>query len=411
MLETPEHDGNAALRRALRSAAPAPTADQQELRAALSAYLADGKGTADLLDAPPTGVPVDRAAWRRFATEQGLVGLAVAEAEGGAGYTFAELAVVCEELGAGLDLPAFPFIASGVTDLLVVGAQPTRDRYLGELLAGELLVGLDPAVLAPAPQAQPVARPVGDGEHRLSGSVPFVVGSPADLDVLLLVASAPDGPVLLACPLDQPAVDSRPMAVMDLTRPQTTYVLDDAAALVVLQGEQLAPALSDTRDRLLVALAAEQVGGAGRALELAVRYAQERHQFGRPVGSFQAVKHKCAEMLVELEAARSALSLASWACAQRDVAQPLAAAVASAAASDAFRRISAEAVQVHGGMGFSWEHPVHHYFRRARADEAMVGGAAGQRARVARMLGLGEAGATRAQQEDSRWDELSLSRA
>jgi alkylation response protein AidB-like acyl-CoA dehydrogenase len=141
-------------------------------------------------------------------------------------------------------------------------------------------------------------------------------------------------------------------------------------------------------DTAALALAAEQLGGAQAALDMAVAYAKEREQFGRPIGSFQAIKHRCADLLLELENTRSAVLYASWALAEDSTEVPVLAALAKAYASDAFFHIAAENIQIHGGIGFTWEHDAHLYFKRAKADELFLGDAAYHRAHLADRIGI-----------------------
>jgi alkylation response protein AidB-like acyl-CoA dehydrogenase len=178
---------------------------------------------------------------------------------------------------------------------------------------------------------------------------------------------------------------------MDQTRKQAELILDGvrvpASALMGEEGEGW-KTLSATLDLAAVALAAEQVGGAQRCLDMSVEYAKERVQFGRPIGSFQAIKHKCANMMVEVESARSASYYAGWAAAQGADDLPVAAALAKAFCSDTYFRCAAESVQIHGGVGFTWEYDVHLYFKRARSTEILFGSPAYHRERVAQRIGL-----------------------
>jgi alkylation response protein AidB-like acyl-CoA dehydrogenase len=159
---------------------------------------------------------------------------------------------------------------------------------------------------------------------------------------------------------------------------------------LVCPAQRLDSVWNHARDLTAVALAAEQLGGATRLVEMAVEYAGLREQFGRPIGSFQALKHNCADLLVEVEAARSATEFAIWAATQNDESLPLASAIAQAAASEAYSRVAAENIQIHGGIGFTWEHPAHLYFRRAKSDEALLGDSVQQRSRIAELLQLTE---------------------
>src|SRR5581483_2231897 len=148
------------------------------------------------------------------------------------------------------------------------------------------------------------------------------------------------------------------------------------------------PILSAALDRAKVALAAEMMGGAQRVLEMAVEYSKVREQFGRPIGSFQAIQHKCANMMVDVEGAKSVVYYAAWAVSNGVADAPLAAAVAKAAASDAYRRTAAEGIQIHGGIGFTWEHDMHLYFKRAKSSEVTLGDANFNRELVAQGIGL-----------------------
>jgi alkylation response protein AidB-like acyl-CoA dehydrogenase len=169
---------------------------------------------------------------------------------------------------------------------------------------------------------------------------------------------------------------------MDQTRKQARLEFHGTPA------RPLGPFRPDVLDRAAVALAAEQTGGASRCLEMATDYANDRIQFGRPIGSFQAIKHKCADLLMEVESARSAAYYAGWAATDAPEELPLAAPMAQAQCSDAFFHAAAENIQIHGGVGVTWEHPAHLYFKRAKTSELLLGDAAYQRELLARRLGV-----------------------
>jgi len=181
------------------------------------------------------------------------------------------------------------------------------------------------------------------------------------------------------------------MHTLDPTRPQARVHFAHSPARLVCAAERLEAVWNRARELTTVALAAEQLGGATRLLEMAVEYAGLREQFGRPIGSFQAIKHKCADLLVDLEAARSAAAFAIWAAAHGDECLPLAAAIAQAAVSETYSRVAAENIQIHGGIGFTWEHPAHLYFRRAKSDEALLGDPFQHRRRIGELLELNTA--------------------
>jgi alkylation response protein AidB-like acyl-CoA dehydrogenase len=214
---------------------------------------------------------------------------------------------------------------------------------------------------------------------------------------LLLVAarrtdsSGEEGISLFAVPGESPGLERRLLPTMDQTRKQAEIRLDDvrvpASALMGEEGAGFGT-LCATLDLAAIALAAEQVGGAQRCLDMSVEYAKERVQFGRPIGSFQAIKHKCANMMVEVESARSASYYAGWAAAEGTEDLPVAAALAKAFCSDTYFRCAAESVQIHGGVGFSWEYDVHLYFKRAKSTEILFGSPAYHRERVAQRMGI-----------------------
>jgi alkylation response protein AidB-like acyl-CoA dehydrogenase len=190
---------------------------------------------------------------------------------------------------------------------------------------------------------------------------------------------------------DTPGVERRALATMDQTRKQAEIRLDGVRVprkgLVGEEGTAW-PALSQTLDLAAIALSAEQVGGAERCLDMSVEYAKSRVQFGRPIGSFQAIKHKCADMLLLVESARSASYYAGWAASVGDREVPALASLAKVYCSDAYFRCAAEAVQIHGGVGFTWEYDVHLHFKRAKSTETFLGDAAYHRELVARRMGL-----------------------
>jgi alkylation response protein AidB-like acyl-CoA dehydrogenase len=199
--------------------------------------------------------------------------------------------------------------------------------------------------------------------------------------VALVVATGPDGPGLFAADLD---LMGRPAAepAMDLTRPLAWLALDAAPAWR-LGGAEMVDALLDLRS---TATALEMLGGAERALELAVDYAKERVQFGRPIGSFQAVKHRCADMLVDVEGMRSTSYWAAWCLGADDPDRSIAASTAKTWGSDASKRVMAGALQVHGGIGFTWEHDLHLFLKRAQLDQVSFGDSVAHRERLARLL-------------------------
>jgi alkylation response protein AidB-like acyl-CoA dehydrogenase len=199
-----------------------------------------------------------------------------------------------------------------------------------------------------------------------------------------------EGICLFVVPAESAGVVRRPLPTMDQTRKQAEIRFENVRVpATALMGEESAawPVLSKLLDLAAIALAAEQVGGAQRCLDMSVAYAKERTQFGRPIGSFQAIKHKCADMLVLVETARSALYYAAWAASQNDPELPTLASLAKAYCSDAYFQCAAEAIQIHGGVGFTWEYDLHLYFKRAKSTEAFLGDPPYHRELVAKRLG------------------------
>jgi alkylation response protein AidB-like acyl-CoA dehydrogenase len=289
----------------------------------------------------------DGALWSRLSGDLGLAGLVIPERLGGAGLGWVEVAAVSEELGAALaPVPFFSTVCLAASVLL----QCDADDALAAIAGGET-----------------AALVLGTSSRHV------VDGHTADL----LVVATDDGVFVVRA--DAPGVRRRRIATVDPTRALAEVQIDATAPL---------RRVGDRADLDLarVALAAEQVGGAQRCLELSVEYAKVRHQFGRPIGSFQAIQHTCADMFVLVESARSAAYHAAW-TADHDAAG-LAAAAATAAAycGDAFHRCAGDTIQVHGGIGFTWEHDAHLYWKRARADRALLGAPAAQRERIAAMI-------------------------
>jgi alkylation response protein AidB-like acyl-CoA dehydrogenase len=304
----------------------------------------------------------DEALWKRMAGELGVQGLAIPEKYGGAGYSFAELAVVLEEAGRALCAGGLlPTVVLAAHTLLLSG----DERYLPGIADGSLTatVAFDGDVQA------------RDG--TLSGTADFVLGG---ADARLVLVRAGDG--LFAC--EPEAAARTPLRVLDESRPQARLEFRDTPATPIGSAD-IVPRVFDIGR---AALAAEQVGGIGHALEATVAYVGRRRQFGRPIGSFQAVKHRLAALLVEYEAARSAAAYAIACVATNSPELPVAAAAAATVCTGAYRLAVAEYVQLHGGTGFTWEHPAHRYVRRARADEVLFGTPQDHHARLAAELGL-----------------------
>ncbi|WP_239373349.1 acyl-CoA dehydrogenase family protein [Frankia sp. Cj5] len=335
------------------------------------------------------GPGFDEHAWTVLGREIGLACLGLPEDIGGAGG-LAELTTVAEVLGATL-LPV-PFLSSTVLAGQVLAGAGGPAAALADIAAGQVT---GPAVtdadgLWRPGRLQLTFRDEGGDSGRdrvvLDGVAPFVLDGPGARSLIVAAVSRPgDGADLFLVPADGPGVTVTRLTTLDLTRAQARVTFTGAAATRLTRGGTATDVVCPALDTTGVVLAAEQLGGAQACLDMIVSYAKERRQFGRPIGGFQAVKHLCADLLVLVEMSRSAVDRALIAAGTPAFAE--AAAVAQAWCSDAFRTVSAETVQLHGGIGFTWEHNAHLYFRRARADAVLLGGAAHHRERIATVLG------------------------
>jgi alkylation response protein AidB-like acyl-CoA dehydrogenase len=338
--------------------------------------------------------------WRKMA-ELGWMGLVLPEEHGGAGLTWVDLVVILEEMGrVVMPGPFFATVCLGAAAILEGGSVAQRTALLPAIAGGTLrmtLALLEPSARWDAAGVRCEARPDGEG-YRLTGTKLFVndalVADKIVCATRLAGAAAGEGPEgVTLCIVDAgtPGLTVTPLKTMDQTRKLAEVVLDGVRvgpeAIVGAPGEAW-PIIERVMDRGKVALAAEMCGGAQRVLDLSVEYAKVREQFGKPIGSFQAIQHKCANMLVDVESAKSATYYAAWAVANDVPEAPLAAAMAKAYCSDAYRRTAGEGIQIHGGIGFTWEHDMHLYFKRAKSSEVTFGDATWNREIVARLINL-----------------------
>ncbi|MFN8643283.1 MAG: acyl-CoA dehydrogenase family protein [Candidatus Binatia bacterium] len=367
------------------------SSDQELLQQSAAEFLA--------AECPPTlvrevargddGYP--RALYKKMA-ELGWMGLAVPERYGGAGLGQLELALLCEQLGRAV-VPG-PFFSSAVLATLAIlhgGSSAQKTRWLPRLASGQAVGAL--ALLEESDRLDAAgvalrARPRGGG-WALSGSKLFVTD--AHVADLLVVAARiagrdEEGVTLFLVPRDTPGVKVQPLPSIDVTRRPTEVRFENVElatdAVLGRAGKGWKP-LARVLDAAAVMLAADSLGGAQRALELAVEYAKVREQFGRVIGSFQAMKHMAAEMVSEIEPARALVWYAAHAADALPREAPRAAAMAKACLSDVYSRVANRAVQMHGGIGFTWEHDLHFWFKRAKWNELAYGDATWHRERVA----------------------------
>lgn len=360
---------------------------EDSLRSSVADLLAKRAAPAAVLTRIESDQPYDLELWRTLAGQLGVAGLLVPEKLGGAGASAREAAVVAEELGRAV--APVPFLGSAVlaTTALLNGDTDREpvSALLESLAAGDTTAALAVRLAGTAGAAFPdTVRADADG--RLTGSVGTVADASV-ADVLVVPAIGPDGPALYSVAVGD-GVTVTPLTSFDLTRGIADVTLDGAAGQLVA-GPDLAPAALDAA---LTAgaglLAAEQLGVAEWCLDTTVRYLKERYQFGRPVGSFQALKHRLADIWLELVTARAASRYAADTLARADVDVPVAVAIAAAHCSAVAVHAAEEAVQLHGGIGMTWEHPAHLYLKRAKSDEIALGTPGRHRARLAGLVDL-----------------------
>jgi len=364
--------------------------EQEELRATVRAFLDNKSPEVEVRRLMETTEGYDPAVWRQMGQELALHSLAIPEEYGGSGFTFVELGVVLEEMGrALLCAPFFSTVVLAANTLLHAGDEAAKTTYLPGIAAGETIATL--AFTEPSGRwdeagiTTPATRS-GDG-WTISGTKSYVLdGHIADL--ILVAARTDAGVSLFAVDGNAPGLTRTPLTTLDWTRKQARLDFDGVPATLVGADGAGWTTLGTVLDLAAVALAAEQVGGAQKVLEMAVEYAKVRVQFGRAIGSFQAIKHKCADMLVEVESARSAAYYAMFCAAEMNDELPAAAALAKSYCSEAYFHATAENIQIHGGIGFTWEHPAHLYFKRAKSSELLFGDPTYHRELLAQRIGL-----------------------
>jgi len=364
--------------------------EQEELRKMVKRFLDEKSPESEVRRLMATDEGYDPAVWHQMATELALQGLGIPEAYGGQGYGPVELYVVFEEMGAALFCaPYFSTVALAANAVLLVGDDDDKAAFLPGIASGETIATValtDDAGGWDLAGTTTTAVSSGDG-WALSGVRSFVTDGLV-ADVLFVPARTEHGLSLFALDGDAPGVAREALLTMDQTRKQCRVVLDQAPGrLVGAEGAALA-GLEATMQVAEAALAAEQVGGAQRVLHNSVEYAKTRVQFGRPIGSFQAIKHKCADMLLDVESAKSAAYYAAWAAQERNDELPIAASLAKSFCSEAYFHCAAENIQIHGGIGFTWEHHAHLYFKRAKSSELFLGDPAYHRELLAQRLGI-----------------------
>jgi alkylation response protein AidB-like acyl-CoA dehydrogenase len=364
--------------------------DREELRATVRRFLQKWASEADVRRLMDDDLGFSWSMWQQMASQLGLQGLIIPEDYGGSGFGFEELCVVFEEMGRVL-LPA-PFLATvglAVSAVLSVGDKAAMSRYLPGIAAGETIatVAINEAGGGWDGSAARTQASFIRDEWTLTGSKSYVLDACVS-DLLLVVARTADGVALFAVEKDAPGLSVTPHKTMDLTRRLAELTFANTPASLIGPPAGAEARIEEALLRGAVALASEQVGGSQRVLEMAVEYAKTRYQFGRPIGSFQAIKHKCADIYIETALATAAVDAASRAAAEHSGDFPVLARAAKSFCSEAFYKVAAANIQIHGGMGFTWEHPAHLYFKRAKSGEFLLGHGRDHRKRIAEALGL-----------------------
>jgi alkylation response protein AidB-like acyl-CoA dehydrogenase len=366
--------------------------DQLAIRATAETYLAGAAGLPQLRAVLQAGTGFDARLWDGLAGEMGFAGLMVPEAQGGAGLGAVEMAVVLEQTGARLAvIPFFETAVLAVRAVLEAGSAAQQADLLPKLAAGALKAAFAFAPLTGWAGTNAIGPRLSQRASGwlLRGDAGFVTfGHVADL--LIIAAQTPDAGIsLLALPASSPGIRIESQAPMDLTRPYATLRFADVevpdAAILGAPG-RAGPAFRRVLAEAFGLLAAEQTGAAAFCLSATVDYAKQRVQFGRLIGSFQAVKHELATMMLQVEAARSAAYYAATAIAEDAPEMAEAAHIARVWCSEAFKYCAAEAIQLHGGIGFTWDHHAHLYFKRARATASWFGDAVEHREAIAGLI-------------------------
>jgi alkylation response protein AidB-like acyl-CoA dehydrogenase len=374
------------------------TEEQEALRESARAFLKANSSSEQVRETMQSDAGFEASTWQRIAAEMGWAAVTIPEEYGGLGLTQIELVALMEEMGSVLLCsPFFATVCLAANALVIGGSESQKQEYLPALAAGEKTAALAYTEADGRPGADTIstiATKTAEG-YTLAGTKTYVIdGHTADLLIVAARSAQSNGESgvsLFVIAADTPGITRRYLPTMDQTRKQAEIVLNEVAvtadALLGSEGEGW-PILRRTLDLAAVALAAEQVGGAQRCLDMTVEYTKERVQFGRVIGSFQSIKHKCADMLVKVESARSAAYYAGWAASTDDAELSVLASLAKAYCSEAYFFCAADSIQIHGGVGFTWEYDVHMHFKRAKAGEHLLGTPTYHRELIAKQIGL-----------------------
>jgi alkylation response protein AidB-like acyl-CoA dehydrogenase len=365
------------------------TDEQEQFRDIVHRFSADRSPITEVRRLMETDTGFDESVWHQLTGELGLAALHIPEQYGGAGFGPVEIGIVMEEFGR--TLVCAPYFSSAVlatTLILQAGTEAQKAELLPALASGQRRGAFALVENSGNWDVAAVETRAGqsDGGWNINGTKRFVIdGHTADF--LVVAARTDDGMGLFLVDSDAQGLTRALSATMDATRKLADVTLRDTRATALGTTSDATAAIDHALDLAAVALANEMVGGAQALFDSAVEYAKMRVQFGRTIGSFQAIKHKCADMLLDVESARSAAYCAASAAAEGDQEAPALANLAKAAASDTYVRTAAETIQIHGGIGFTWENDTHLWFKRAKSSEVLLGDPALHRERLMRRWG------------------------
>jgi alkylation response protein AidB-like acyl-CoA dehydrogenase len=349
--------------------------EQQELRRMLRSFFTQKSPELEVRRLMATDAGFDPAIWAQMADQLGLQGLIIPEEYGGSGFSNVELTVVLEEMGR--CLLCAPFLSTVVlatNTLIHSGDEVAKKQYLRGIANGDTIATLALAEDEGSWDCSAVAtRATPAGEHWSLDGVKSYVTDGHIADLILVAACTDVGLSVFAVQGDAAGLRRTLLPTLDQTRKLTRLELRKTPGVLVGSEGSARSTLETVLDLAVVGLAAEQVGGAQQALDMSVEYLKNRVQFGRPIGSFQALKHRCADLLRDIESAKSAAYYAGWCASQLNDELPRMAALAKVFCSETYFRTAAETIQLHGGIGFTWEHPAHLYFKRARASQMLFG--------------------------------------
>ncbi len=365
------------------------SSDQQQFRQSVRRFFATHSDEPAVRRAMATPEGHDPTVWAAMASQLGVQGLAIPEAYGGGGFTIAEAAIVHEE--AGRVLLCGPLLASAslaAPALTRIGGE-AAERYLPDIASGACVATLalnEPAGAWSARSTTTAAHPIGAGRYALTGVKAYVLDG-ALADLLLVAARTDEGPGLFAVAADADGLVRTPQQTLDPTRRLARIELRDCPGTLLAAAGDAEASIAAALTTGAIALAAEQVGGSERALELSVDHAKLREQFGKPIGAFQAIRHRLADLYLAVETARSVATHAALVAARGGDATALAH-LARSACSRAYRDVSEAMIQVHGATGFTWEHVSQLYYKRARCDAELLGSPDEHRTALAAAVGL-----------------------